>query len=167
MLAGCGRIGQSVRVSFWDEDRPPRPRADYAGRKSANGFAWTESKCPGCCCRVRLRGTPSLRLEWEPLADGRYEGYVVHPVLADFTYEIEYESDSGIASGTGGGNVVDFATLPSDHQALMQSFLSERQEDRSAWHTCEADQSGGTGGTREPRRPRDPSPERRAAVADK
>lgn len=114
-------------------------RDDYAGppRASADGFAWRESACPGCGRLVRLRGTPSVVLEWEPVADGRYIGYLVTPVLSDFTFDYEYETDSGLATGGGGTHdVPGREPLPPAHRAMIEALPPEALQSRAVWHEC-------------------------------
>jgi hypothetical protein len=102
--------------------------------------------CPGCGRRARLRGTPNVIVEWERTGDGRYIGYLVSPVvLQNFVYEIEYETDAGIAIGWGESDSVEPDSLPPEHLAMITKILEgpSPPESRSVWHEC----SHGDGGS--------------------
>jgi hypothetical protein len=86
-----------------------------------------------------LQATPNVILEWEPIATGRYIGYLVTPgFLANFRYEMAYETKSGIETGSGMGQHVDPDTLPPEHRAAIEEMLERpaRPENRSVWHEC-------------------------------
>jgi hypothetical protein len=118
---------------------------------------WRAFACPGCGRGVRLRGSSNVSIEWECLPDGRYLGYVESPGSANFHYEVEFETDSGVRTGSGGGQSVDPANFPPEAIEMIQAAEARGLfKSRSNVHECSF---GGTANDRAVLAPEPPSRE--------
>ena len=155
-LARSRRIGQSGAVH--DPDLPmPESRSIGFPPPQVEGMPWRDFVCPGCGRGVRLRGSLNVTVEWERRADLRYLGFVVAPGFSSFEYEVEFETDSGVRTGTGRSEMVDPATLPPAHAAMIKEAAARGiGQHRTNVHECAF---GGTANDRAVLAPEPPSRE--------